>query len=332
MLKVAVVGAGVMGSTHTSCWSQINGIKVQAICDIDIEKAESLARDYDADSYSSFSEIVKRSDIDIIDICTPTPLHRDMAIEALRMGKHTLLEKPIARTLQDAREIVKVARDVDVKFMTAHVLRFFPEYISAKKLVDDGTVGIARMARTKRGGQFPSKSWKDWYRDVEMSGGCIVDTGIHDFDYLRWIFGEVERVFAYALTWKNLDRKDYALVTLRFKSKAIAQSEITWAQPSGSPFRTSFEIIGTEGLITSDNLNSSSMKMFMSRDNHPYILYESPLAESPYLSEIRHFVSCIEEDSEPLITPEDAYRALEIALAALESSRVNRAISVGGEI
>ncbi|MGC8717264.1 MAG: Gfo/Idh/MocA family protein, partial [bacterium] len=319
-------------STHTWCWSQIGNVKVQAVCDIDTNKAEALARDYNTDSYSSFDSIVKNSDIDIIDICTPTPLHKDMAIDSLKRGKHTLLEKPIARTLKDAREIVEVAKQGDAKFMVAHVVRFFPEYVAAKRLVDNGALGIARMARTKRGGQFPPKRWSDWYRDVEMSGGCIVDTGIHDFDYLRWIFGEVERVFAYALTWKSIDRKDYALVTLRFRSKAMAQCEITWAQPLGTPFRTSFEIIGTDGLVSNDNLESSAMKVLTSKDDRPYIFYESPLAESPYLTEIRHFLSCVEENRDPLVTPEDAYRALEIALAALESARVNRAISIGGDI
>jgi predicted dehydrogenase len=119
---------------------------------------------------------------------------------------------------------------------------------------------------------------------------------------------------------------------MRFKSGAIAQSEITWAQPTGTPFRTSFEIIGTDGLISNDNLSSSSMRFITSKGDNPSIIYETPLAESPYLAEIKHFISCIEEDKTPSITPEDAYKALEIALSALESSRTNKVITVGGEV
>ncbi len=332
MLKVGIIGAGVMGKVHADCWSKLDNTKIQVICDIDVEKAEGLAKAYNCDVATSAVDVVKRSDIDIVDVCTPTLFHHEIVISSLKEGKHTICEKPIARTLESAKEVVKVAKDVDVKFMTAHVVRFFPEYVTAKNLIDQGVIGALKMARTKRGGQYPSGRWKDWFSDIDISGGCLVDTGIHDFDYLRWIFGEVERVYASALTWKRLDHKDYGLVTLRFKSGAMAQVEVTWAQPPGTPFVTSFELIGTDGMIAYDSQSSSSLKMMLGDSENVLQRIESPLAETPYLTEIRHFVSCIEENKQPLITPEDAYRALEIAIASLESARINRPVYVGGDI
>jgi len=332
MLKVALIGAGGISKVHAWCWSQVEGVKLQAICDIEKNRAESLAKVYNADSYTSAIDVTKSSKIDIVDVCTPTPSHKEIVIYALKMGKHTITEKPIARTLPDAKEIVELSKKVDVKFMIAHVVRFFPEYILAKQLIEQGAIGEPRMARAKRGGQYPSNGWKDWYGNREMSGGCMVDAGIHDFDYLRWIFGEVDRVFANALTWKDLNHKDYGLITIRFKSKAIAHVETSWAYPQGIPFGTSFEIIGTDGLISHDSQSSSSLKILMNEVEASSFIPESPLAESPYLSEIRHFVSCVKEDKIPLVTPEDAYKALEIALTALESARTNRVVTVGGEI
>lgn len=332
MLKVGIIGAGVMGRTHAECWSKLSDVKIQVVCDIESDKAEGLAKIYNSDVSISATEVIKRSDIDIIDICTPTLFHPEITILALKSGKHTLCEKPIARTLESAKEVVKIAKEVDVKFMTAHVVRFFPEYVTAKNLIDNGVIGIPKMARTKRGGQYPLGRWNDWFSDVDMSGGCLVDTGIHDFDFLRWIFGEVDRVYASALTWKRLPHKDYGLVTLRFKSKAMAQVEVTWAQPPGTPFSTSFELIGTDGLIAYDSQSASSLRIMFNDSNSIIDKTESPLAESPYLTEIKHFVSCIEENKDPVVTPEDAYRALEIAIASLESARTNRPVYVGGDI
>jgi len=332
MLRVGIVGAGGMGRVHADCWSKIDDIKIQVICDIEVDKAESLAKIYNADVTTSSGEVIKRSDIDIVDICTPTPFHADDIISSLRSGKHTICEKPITRTLESAREVVKTAREVDVKFMVAHVLRFFPEFATAKNLIESGAIGIPRMARMRRGGPYPAGKWNDWYAKVEMSGGCLVDTGIHDFDFLRWIFGDAERVYASALTWKNIPYKDYGLATIRFKSRAMAQVEITWAHPSGTPLKAGFELIGTQGMLTYDNYSSTSLRVMRVGETNNSFSMESPVAESPYLTEIRHFVSCIKEDREPLITPEDAYRALEIALACIESARTNRPVSVGGEI
>lgn len=332
MLKVGIIGAGGMGRVHADCWSKIDDVKIQAICDIEVDKAEALAEIYNADVFDSSNDVIKRSDIDIIDICTPTPFHADDVISALKSGKHTICEKPIARTLESAREIVKIAREVEVKFMTAHVLRFFPEFATAKNLVDRGAIGIPRMARMKRGGPYPVGKWNDWYSKVEMSGGCLVDTGIHDFDFLRWIFGDAERVYASAITWKNILHKDYGLATIRFKSRAMAQVEITWANPPGTPLKVGYELIGTEGMLTYDNYSSTSLRVMREGEITNNFSMESPIAESPYLTEIKHFVQCIKENKEPLITPEDAYRALEIALACIESARTNRPVSVGGEI
>ncbi|HOP55374.1 MAG TPA: Gfo/Idh/MocA family oxidoreductase [bacterium] len=332
MLRVGIIGAGMMGRTHAECWSRLEDVKIQVVCDVQVERAEVLSRTYNCDVSTSADDVIKRSDIDIVDICTPTPFHSEIAVSALEKGKHTLCEKPVARNLESARKVVKTAREVDVKFMTAHVVRFFPEYVTARNLIDQGAIGIPRMARTKRGGQYPLGRWNDWFSDVDMSGGCLVDTGIHDFDYLRWIFGDVERVYASALTWRRLEHKDYGLVTLRFKSKAMAQVEIIWAQPPGTPFNTGFELIGTDGLIAYNSQDSSSLRIMVSNGDNIVQRAESPLAESPYLTEIRHFVSCIEENKEPSVTPEDAYKALEVAIASLESARINRPVSVGGDI
>lgn len=190
-----------------------------------------------------------------------------------------------------------------------------------------GKVGRPGVIRTTRGGIFPT-AWEDWYAKTEMSGTLIVDMIIHDFDWLRWTFGEVERVYAKSLVGRTNQRLDYALVTLRFVSGAIAHVEGTW---SHSGFRYGFEVAGDGGLyeFDSDRIKPVVVSRRAAQAGVTGVAVpESPLRESPYTSEIRHFAACIERGVDPLVTAYDAYKALEISLAALESARTGRPVTI----
>lgn len=118
--------------------------------------------------------------------------------------------------------MMDVCERQQVKLYVGQVLRFFPEYSQAKQVIERGDIGKAAVVRTSRVSGFP-RGWNDWYADVQKSGGVAVYLGIHDFDFLRWCFGEVERVFAKGLSGKELPKKDYALVTV------IAHIEGSWS-------------------------------------------------------------------------------------------------------
>jgi UDP-N-acetylglucosamine 3-dehydrogenase len=266
----------------------------------------------------------------MVDICTPTPTHLELVLKAAGAGKHILCEKPLGRTLQQCEQMIEAAEKAGVTLMPAQVLRFFPEFKQARDLVLAGAVGKPAAIRTRRGGPYP-RAANDWYADFEQSGGPILDMVIHDFDWLRWTFGEVERVFAKALTFKNLDHIDYALITLRLKSQAIAHVEANWADPSG--FKVDFEIAGDAGMIAFDSRFAMPLmvaKQDASGGGGGVAVPESPLAEDPYMLEIKHFVDSVEAGQPPSITAEDGMKAVEIALAAIESARTGRVIRLGG--
>lgn len=321
MLQVLVIGAGTMGRTHAAAYASMPGVKLAGIADIRTDKAHQLADRYGAQAYASFETAVAGLDadrVDVIDVCLPTPLHKDYVVKAADIGKHVICEKPLARSEADARFMINYCQDKGVRLFAGHVLRFFPEYVKAKSLLDQGSIGKPAVIRAGRGGGYPI-GWNDWYSDFGASGGITLDAMIHDFDYLRWCFGEVERVYAKGLHGRHQAQLDYSLVTLRFRSGVIAHVEGTWAHEG---FSMNLEIAGTSGVIDYDSAKDSPL-LFKTRSSAAsvpgVVVPESPLERSPYYRELEHFMSCIRDGSEPLVSAEDAYEALRIALAALAS-------------
>lgn len=321
MLQVLVIGAGTMGRTHADAYASMPGVKLAGIADIRTEKAQQLADRFSAQAYASFEAAVAglgADRIDVIDVCLPTPLHKDYVVKAADIGKHVICEKPLARSETDARFMINYCQDKGVRLFVGHVLRFFPEYVKAKSLLDQGSIGKPAVIRAGRGGGYPV-GWNHWYSDFGASGGITLDAMIHDFDYLRWCFGEVERVYAKGLHGRHQAQLDYSLVTLRFRSGVIAHVEGTWAHEG---FSMNLEMAGTSGVIDYDSAKDSPL-LFKTRSSAAtvpgVVVPESPLEQNPYYRELEHFMSCIRDGSEPLVSAEDAYEALRIALAALAS-------------
>ncbi|HGJ64561.1 TPA: gfo/Idh/MocA family oxidoreductase [bacterium] len=326
MLKIGIIGAGTMGGMHADCYSEISGAKVVAIADARIEAAKKIADKYSAKAFDNADQIFSMKELDIIDICLPTSMHKENVLKAASAGKHVFCEKPIARELADGKEMIEACKKAGVKFMVGHVLRFFHEYVTAKRLIDTGTIGKPVMIRTTRAAGHP-QGWSNWYSNVQMAGGVPLDLIIHDFDFLRWCFGEVERVYAKGLTYADVPDVDYSLVTIRFKNGVIAHVEGSWAHPTG--FFVKLEVAGDGGLFEFDSRTSSPLKVATKSAKSSgggVEVPQNPVLESPYTTELKHFVKSVEEDKEPPVTGEDALRAIEIAIAALESMKTGKPI------
>lgn len=333
MLKVALVGAGTMGRVHSNGYKNVKGARVVAVCDIDEEKAGRLAEDHNAKVYSDFNRMIENEEVDVVDVCLPTYLHKEYALEAIKRNKHVFCEKPIALKVDDARLMVEEARKQKVKFSVGHVVRFFPAYARAVENVKSGKIGTPKLIRTTRTGSYPAWSWQDWYSNYDLSGGPILDLVIHDFDWIRHNFGDVARVYAKSLDAKNLNQQDHCLVTLRLENGAVAHVEGSWAYPPGSIFGTTFEVIGTKGQIELDSRSSAPITKHIKKEDKAVVINESPVfsGEEPYTVEIQEFINSIIEDREPAVSGEDAVKALEVALAAIESSITGEVVFLGGE-
>lgn len=329
-MKIALLGCGTMGSTHSRAYEKMSDVELVAVCDIREDFAKDIADVHGSNVYSDFDEMLENEEIDMVDICLPTYLHREYVIKAMRQSKDVFCEKPVALTLEDAKEMMNVAKEEEVKFSVGHVLRFFPNYAKAAKRFTRNDLGAAKLIRTVRNQAFPMWSWDHWFKDYERSGGPYVDLMIHDIDWIIHNFGKVERVYARS---KIAENQDHSLAILRLESGAIVHAEASWAYPQGSPFRMAFEIVGTDGQLEYDNQQDASIILQKTENEEFNMTKSSPDAkyEEPYYAELRSFIDHLIYDKELVVTPEQAYESLKVALALKESADKKQAILINEE-
>lgn len=325
-MKVAVIGCGIMGKTHASAYNQLPDAELVGMCDFVEEVARKEAEHFSTTPYFSLEDMVKEAKPEVISICLPTHLHKEFVLKAADLGVHVICEKPIAPTLEEAREMIDYCEAKGVRLFVAHVVRFFPSYKNISSKVRAGAVGDLGVIHTKRIGSHPG-STKPWYKDLSKSGGVIMDLMIHDLDYVRSIAGEVKTV--YALN-RSTDDVDYSLVTLRFDNGAIANLEAFWGYPGA--FTTAVEVSGKKGVVRFNSADTATVRITKAADPESGaagVAKElSPTLHNPYYYELEHFLSCIASGEPASVTAEDGYEAVRLSLAALESLRTGAAISM----
>lgn len=315
-----------MGGVHLNAYANIPDAEVVGVADARFESAEAGAELVGARPYASYDDLVAAEDVEVVDVCLPTAFHKDLAVRAAGEGRHVILEKPIARTIEDAREILDAFSDEGPRLFVGHVVRFFPEYVGIKEKIDAGELGTVGVVRTSRRSPF-LLGWNDWYADWRASGGVLLDLVIHDFDFLRWTLGEVERIYARGLLGREYNRLDYALVTLRFQSGAIAHVEGHWGYPG--PFNYSIEVAGSRALLTADSTEPATLQMIRGPDA-PGEVPDIAAGRSPYEAELAHFIRCIATGEASIVDGSDAYEALRICHAATESVLSGEPVTLGG--
>jgi len=334
-MRVGIVGAGSMGYAHAPAWKAAAplGAELVGLVARHPDTANALAKQYGLRVYDRYEDLLR--DVDIVDICTPTNLHCEMTLKAAEAGKHVICEKPIALTLEDGRRMIHACDKAGVRLFIGLVVRFIAHYAAAQQAVAAGQIGKPGVIRLTRAGYQPRKSLDNWFTDESRSGGMILDLMIHDYDYARWLAGNVRRVFAKSVRAVQRDAPgDYALVTLRFDSGAIAHIEGGWAYPPPF-FRTSFDIAGTEGLIAWSSDGSEPVNMhLMNPPQQSAAEVAVPVAmdeTGPFALEIRHFYQSLTSSQPFSVTAEDALAALQIALAVRESLRTGRSVTINQE-
>ncbi|HEX4148693.1 MAG TPA: Gfo/Idh/MocA family oxidoreductase [Pirellulales bacterium] len=208
MLRVGIVGIGFMGMMHYLAWQKVRGARVAAICTRDAKKLAGDWRDIrgnfgppgslmelgDVARYADWEALVADPRIDLVDICLPPALHAEVAIAAVKAGKHVLVEKPIALEPAAGRKMVQAAERAGKQLMIAHVLPFFPEYAYARKLIASGKYGKLLGGYFKRIVAEPS--WMKDFFDPRTVGGPVVDLHIHDAHFIRLVCGMPRAVFS----------------------------------------------------------------------------------------------------------------------------------------
>jgi predicted dehydrogenase len=325
-VRVGLVGAGFMGEAHASAWRSL-GVRSLTIHDSAAAAAERLAGQFDAATAGSLDDLLAACDV--VDVCTPTHLHRGVVEAAAAAGLPVICEKPLARTVEDGEAMIAACRTAGVPLFVAHVVRYINEYVAAKAAIDAGRVGRLAVVRLRRESARPNKPADHWFFDPVRSGGVMMDLLVHDYDYARFLAGEVESVWARTVRDASGAELDFGFAVLCHTSGAITHVAGGWVYP-WPVFRTGFEIAGDGGLIQYESTDAVPVT--------PYLIGErgggeagtgipdSPVAENPWALELADFVASIQGKRPARVSAEDGLEAVRIANAVIESSRTGRPV------
>lgn len=315
-----------MGALHAAGW-KATPATLAGVYSLDAGMVRAVIGRHGGRAYPSLDALI--ADVDVVDICAPTHVHREIALKAAAAGKHVVCEKPLARTVAQGEEMIAACAQAGVQLLVAHVVRYFPQYAQAKALVDGGEVGDVAVVRLTRASFRPKREVDNWFMDTAKSGGMMLDLMLHDFDYARWIAGEVETVFAKNVSSARPDAPgDYALAILRHTSGAISNLEGAWAYPPPL-FRTSLQIAGSHGLIDHPVDSAVPVRvtaMQQSAETPDIAVPASPLAEPPYTTQLKEFYAALAHGAPPRVTAHDGLMALKLAFAAIRSAETGRPV------
>ena len=328
MTRIGMIGVGSISRIHLDGWQRLP-VEIAGHYDIMPEAAQQASERYGGQAYDSLDALL--ADVDIVDICTPAIAHKECVLAAAAAGVPIICEKPLARHLNDCHAMIEACDKAGVPLYIAHVVRFFAQFAKAKETLDSGQIGKPGVIRTVRAGGFP-RVGQSFYNDFDRSGGVVLDVMIHDVDFMRWCFGEIERVFARGTTFTEEPHYDHVLATLRFTNGAIGHIESGWASPPGQ-WRTRLEIAGDEGLIEWDAFDQDTVALAMRDPDDDQGIQRSsytPLApeDNPYFAELAHFLDCFQNGTQPRVTAHDALMAVKVSLAITESVRTGQPIEI----
>jgi UDP-N-acetylglucosamine 3-dehydrogenase len=311
-LGVAVIGTGFWGRNHARVYKELNETELLAVCDIDAERAKTVAKQFGVTPYTNTGKMLKKEDIEAVSICTWSTSLAKEAEKALKAGKHVLVEKPMAANVKQAEKILKVADKESLHVMVGFLMRFIPGLQHIKKAIETKTLGEVVCATAKRVSQWPER-----IGDI----GVVKDLAIHDIDIMRHLFHE-DPIAVYAKAGSMMHKKfeDYAQIMLTFEGGKCAFIEANWL----TPYRTRILIVtGSEGIMKLDYITQELTIENVKETVQPRYPWQEPLK-----LELQHFANCILGKEKPLITGADGLKALIIAEAALKSSATSKVVKL----
>lgn len=253
IFNTAVVGCGAISAVHLDAISSFSGAKLVAVCDIDGRKASNAAQKHGCTAYTDYSAMLQNSDIDVVHICTPHYLHAPMAIEAMKDGKHVLVEKPIATRVCDAGEMMRVSSETGRRLGVCFQNRYNATSSRIKQLLESGSAGRVCGA----------KAFVTWHRDEKYytesgwrgtwekeGGGVLINQSIHTLDLLQWLLGDIDKIKANVdtrLLQDAIEVEDTADAVIKFKSGATALFYATNCYTIDSPVE--LEIVCEKAVI-----------------------------------------------------------------------------------
>ncbi|WP_281974571.1 Gfo/Idh/MocA family protein [Halobacillus litoralis] len=340
MIKFAIVGCGRIAKKHSEAIANAQGAELVALCDIDENRLNQMSVENNVRAtYTTLTEMVQNPNIDVINICTPNAVHAENAIEAIEAGKHVMVEKPIATSLEDADKIIEAADRKGVKAATVHQNRFNEAIQKTREAFEEGMFGemshgVASIRWNRNMGYYNQDSWRG---TVNHQDGILMNQCIHNIDLLIWMMGPVKSVTGKTVTrFRDIEMEDVGSAILEFQNGAIGMIE-----GAGTIYPTNLEetlnLFGSNGTVcvggiavnkietwrfSEDFKESEEILLNQQKDNPPTVYgFGHQLI-------VEDMVNSIKYDVEPYITLLDGRKAIEVVLAIYESSRLGKKIEL----
>ncbi len=302
VLRVGVVGVGVMGSNHARVLAEMPGVQLVGVADPDRKQAEFVGRTLGCAAVSEVNDLIDLG-VDALTIAAPTHLHHEIALLCVSRGVHLLVEKPIASSVEEGREIIAAARRAGVTLMVGHVERFNPAVESIRRALQGEDILSIAITRV---GPFPPRM---------SSVGVVIDLAVHDIDLIRWFTGSEISEVQPQLSSAVAEREDIALLQFRTESGVLAHINTNWL----TPFKARNVTVATRGkYIMGDLLTLQVTECFGFRPDGSYSMRHLPVGYAePLRSELVAFLNAIRNKTPPAVTGEEAVASLEIAIRCL---------------
>lgn len=329
-MKFLVVGCGSIGKRH------IGNLKILSVGDViasDVrrDRCGEVEEVYGIKTYLDLEEALEQKP-DVVFIASPSSFHLLQALSAAKRECHLFIEKPLSHTLDGVDELIEIVIQKKLVALIGCNMRFHHSILLMKELLDSGSIGKVISARLQTGFYLPDWHPCDDYRDSysankRLGGGVILD-GIHEIDYISWFLGDVRQVFCFAGKFSDIkiDTEDMAEILLKFETGAIAEVHLDYIQRTRG---RSCQLIGDKGTIIWDQ--SEAAVKFYSAGNGYWQVYPEPFDYSindMYLKQMEHFLRCIKGEERSIQDVTEAKSVLKIALAARESARTGKIISL----
>lgn len=339
-LKFAILGCGRISYKHVEALiNNYEEAELTAVCDLVEEKALERKKQYEekiqnanVNVYTNYAEMLENESIDVVTIATESGYHAKHALDCLYKDKHVLIEKPMALSVEDADEIIKVGRERNKKICVSHQNRFNPPIQKLRRAIEEGRFGriingTARILWTRDDNYYKQAPWRG---TKELDGGTLMNQCIHNIDLLQWMIGsEVERIHAERDTFlRDIEMEDFGAILIRFKNGAIGIVEGS-ACVYPKNLEETLSIFGETGTVVIGGLAVNEIKTWRFADERDYD-HEDASTEIDNVYGKGHtplykdFIDAINNDREPLINGEEGKKAMEIILMAYEKSQTSK--------
>jgi predicted dehydrogenase len=326
-----------MGVTHIKAYQQLKAARIVAVCDsvrlpvngVLAGVAGNVTGSGDLDLgravrvYRTLAEVLADPEVDLVDLCVPTPLHPEQSIAALKAGKHVLCEKPLALNSAQARKIVQAAQAASGFFMPAMCMRFWPGWSYLKQVVQDKPYGKVQAARFRR--MSPTPGWsKATYASGNQSGGALFDLHVHDTDFVQFLFGQPASVFSSGVT-RGGDSIDHVVTQYNYAGGPAVYAEGSWLLTGN--FSMSYTVLCERATLDFDMARGAEALMVTEAGKKPRAI--KLVGSDGYGGEIQHMLEAIQSGKAPkMVTAQDGLSAVQICEAEAKSVKTGRVVAL----